>query len=102
MADGKIAYDNETKEFVKSCEQKRQTEKVHYQFEWNDLRCLVTVVNIILIMLFGLQISWFGLVIACLGCIKDLTEIKTSKFRWSSLIMHLANMGLNIFFLCQL
>lgn len=76
--------------------------KVKYQFEWNDLRAFITVINIILIMCYGLSIAWFGLAVAGLGIIKDLTEIPSKKFRFSSLIMHLANVGLNIFFLCQL
>lgn len=76
--------------------------KFKYQFEWNDLRCLITVVNVILIMIYGLQIAWFGLSVAAFGIVKDLTEIPSKRFRFSSLIMHLANVGLNIFFLCQL
>ena len=26
-----------------------------YHFEWNDLRCGITILNVVLIMLFGLQ-----------------------------------------------
>ena len=44
-----------------------------YKFEWNDLRCFITVVNVILIMIYGLSISWFGLAVATIGVIKDLT-----------------------------
>lgn len=76
--------------------------KIKFQFEWNDLRCLITVVNVILIMIYGLSIAWFGLAVASLGIVKDLTEIPNKKFRFSSLIMHLANVALNVFFLCQL
>ena len=43
------------------------TEK--YKFEWNDLRCIGMVINVILIMCFGLSISWFGLAIAVIGLI---------------------------------
>ena len=28
-----------------------------YRFEWNDVRCGITILNVILIMLFGLQVS---------------------------------------------
>ena len=45
----------------------------NYKFEWNDLRCFITVLNVILIMAFGLSISWFGLAVALIGIIKDLT-----------------------------
>ena len=70
-----------------------------YKFEWNDLRALVTVINIVLIMIYGLSIAWFGLAIAIVGVIKDCTE---KEFRWNSLIMHLSNVILNVFFLAQI
>jgi len=70
-----------------------------YRFEWNDLRACTTVVNVILIMIYGLSISWFGLALGVLGVIKDLTD---KDFRWNSLIMHTANIVLNVFFLAQL
>lgn len=80
----------------------KKTDGKGYQFEWNDLRAVITVINIILIMIYGLSIAWFGLAVASLGIIKDLTEIPAGKFRYSSLVMHLSNIALNIFFLCQL
>jgi len=70
-----------------------------YKFEWNDLRALTTLINVALIMIYGLSICWFGLGIAILGVIKDLTE---KDFRWNSLIMHLSNVMLNVFFLAKL
>lgn len=66
-----------------------------YKFEWNDLRCFITVVNVILIMMYGLSIAWFGLGVAVIGVIKDLTTDR----RINGLIMHLANISLNIYFL---
>ena len=66
-----------------------------YKFEWNDLRCFITVVNVILIMTYGLSISWFGLVIAIVGIIKDLTKDR----RINGLLMYVANACLNIYFL---
>ena len=69
-----------------------------YKFEWNDLRCFVTIVNVILIMIYGLSIAWFGLAVALIGIVKDLTTDK----RINGLLMHLANVALNVFFLCQL
>ena len=47
--------------------------KESYRFEWNDVRALIQVINVILIMIFGLQISWFGLTIAVFGVCKDLS-----------------------------
>lgn len=66
-----------------------------YKFEWNDLRCFITVVNVILIMIYGLSISWFGLAVAVIGIIKDLTKDR----RINGLLMHLANVSLNVYFL---
>lgn len=66
-----------------------------YKFEWNDLRCFVTVINVILIMIYGLSIAWFGLAIAVIGIIKDLTTDR----RVNGLLMHIANAVLNIYFL---
>lgn len=66
-----------------------------YKFEWNDLRCFITVINVILIMIYGLSISWFGLAVASIGVIKDLTTDR----RVNGLLMHLANVTLNVYFL---
>ena len=67
----------------------------NYKFEWNDLRCFITVINVILIMIYGLSISWFGLAVATVGIIKDLTTDR----RINGLLMHVANAILNIYFL---
>jgi hypothetical protein len=69
-----------------------------YKFEWNDLRAIITVANVLLIMHFGLSIAWFGLAVACLGLIKDITIDK----RINGTIMHGANAILNIYFLSLL
>lgn len=69
-----------------------------YQFEWNDLRCFINVVNVILIMTYGLSIAWFGLAVALVGVVKDLTTDR----RINGLLMHLSNVALNIYFLFML
>ena len=69
-----------------------------YKFEWNDLRCFITVINVILIMIYGLPIAWFGLVVAVVGIVKDLTVDR----HINGLRMHVANAALNIFFLALL
>lgn len=66
-----------------------------YKFEWNDLRCFVTVINVILIMIYGLSIAWFGLAVAVIGIIKDLTTDR----KINGLLMHIANAVLNVYFL---
>lgn len=69
--------------------------KTKYQFEWNDLRCGGTIINMLLIMLFGLSISWFGLGIAIIGLVKDFTSDK----HINSILMHFSSVILNIYFL---
>lgn len=66
-----------------------------YKFEWNDLRAFITVVNVILIMVYGLSIAWFGLAVAVIGVIKDLAV----DHKINGLIMHLASVALNVYFL---
>ena len=67
----------------------------NYRFEWNDLRCFVTVLNVIFIMIFGLSIAWFGLTIAAIGIVKDLTIDR----KINGLLMHFSTLILNIYFL---
>lgn len=69
-----------------------------YRFEWNDLRAFVTLVNVVLIMIYGLSIAWFGLAVAVFGLVKDFTTDR----RLNGIAMHLANIILNIFFLLQI
>ena len=69
-----------------------------YKFEYNDLRALITVVNVILIMIYGLSIAWFGLAIALIGVIKDL---KVDR-HINGLVMHLSSVALNVYFLILL
>lgn len=69
-----------------------------YQFEWNDLRCFAMVLNVILIIVYGLSISWFGLGIALVGLVKDFTTDR----HINGILMHIASAVLNIYFLCLL
>lgn len=69
-----------------------------YQFDWGDLRAFITTINVILVMIYGLSIAWFGLAVALIGVIKDLTTDR----RINGLVMHLANVALNVFFLFQI
>lgn len=69
-----------------------------FRFEYNDLRALITVINVVLIMIFGLSIAWFGLAVALIGTIKDL---KVDR-HINGLVMHLASVALNIYFLILL
>ncbi len=69
--------------------------KTAYKFEWNDLRCLITAINVILIIIFGLSVSWFGLAVAVIGLVKDLTTDR----HINSITMHLTSIILNGYFL---
>lgn len=69
-----------------------------YQFEWNDLRTLITVINVILIMKYGLSIAWFGLTVAILGIVKELTGNR----HINCLISYLATIALNVYFITLL
>ena len=67
-----------------------------YRFEWNDLRALGMIFNVALVMLFGFSASWFGLGIAAIGIIKDLTN---SQRHCNDIMMHVASVVLNCYFL---
>jgi len=59
-----------------------------YKFEINDLRCILTLLNIMFILKFDIRWGWFGVLLAALGIIKDyMTDKKISSF-----IMHSANL----------
>lgn len=60
--------------------------------EWNDIRALITLTNVILIIFFHTTIAWFGLVIAFLGLCKDVFVDKKAN----GAVMHFANLLLNI------
>lgn len=70
-------------------------EKGKWKLEINDFRAVITVINVLLIMIFGLQISWFGLAVASLGLLKDIFIDK--KINGS--VMHLSSIVLNCYFL---
>lgn len=69
-----------------------------YTFEMNDVRCIINVINTILIIIYGLKIAYFGLALAILGLIKDLTTDR----HINSIVMHLSSMILNFFFISLL
>lgn len=69
-----------------------------FRFEWNDLRAFIQVLNVVLIMIFGLQVSWFGLALAVFGVCKDMSQHR----HINDIIMHLSGIALNIYFLILL
>lgn len=66
-----------------------------YKFEFNDIRAVLTVLNVVLIMTFGLSIAWFGLAISFIGFVKDLTTDR----HINGIIMHLSTIALNVYFI---
>lgn len=69
-----------------------------YKFEWNDLRAVLSLINFIL-LLFSFPLgAAFGLAIASLGLVKDLT----SDRHINGIAMHLVSIMLNsyILFFC--
>ena len=66
-----------------------------YKFEMNDLRAVIQIINVVLIMIYGLSIAWFGLAVAFAGLIKDFT----SDRHINGMAMHTANIVLNLYFL---
>lgn len=69
--------------------------ETNYKFEMNDLRAIIQIVNVALIMIYGLSIAWFGLAIAVAGLIKDFTTDR----HINGIAMHSANIVLNLYFL---
>ena len=69
--------------------------KGKYVFDYNDIRCIITLVNVILIMTFGLSVSYIGLAIAIFGTIRDFV---IEDRRINSTIMHATNILLNCYF----
>lgn len=69
-----------------------------FKWEWQDLRAGITLLNVILIIAFGLSVAWFGLAVAIFGVCKDLSKDR----HINDLIIHLSNVVLNIYFLSQL
>lgn len=70
-----------------------------YRFEMNDLRAMIQILNVALIMMFGLSVSWFGLAIAVCGLIKD---CRNPNRHVNDFLMHGASATLNIYFLSLL
>lgn len=66
-----------------------------FRFEWNDLRAFIQLLNVVLIMIFGLSVSWFGLAIALFGVCKDMSQHR----HVNDIVMHLSGVVLNVYFL---
>ena len=66
-----------------------------YKFEHDDLRAFLTVLNVVLIMSFGVSVAYIGLGIALIGILKD---FKGNR-RINSFIIHISNAILYSYFI---
>ena len=73
--------------------------KTSYRFEWQDLRLITTILNVIGIILFGFTAAYAGLAIAAIGIIKDLTN---KDRHLNDILLHLTSVVLNIYFISQI
>lgn len=73
--------------------------KTSYRFEWQDLRLIATILNVIGIILFGFAAAYAGLAIAAIGIVKDLTN---KDRHLNDILLHLTSVILNIYFLSQI
>lgn len=66
-----------------------------YVFDYNDIRCLLTLFNVTMVILFGLSIAWIGLSIAVFGFIRDMV---VEERKINSTLQHLSMIVLNLYF----
>jgi hypothetical protein len=66
-----------------------------YKFEWNDLRALITIINVIIVLGCGLSIAWIALTIAALGLVNDFTTNK----KINGFVIHSLNAIISIYLL---
>lgn len=66
-----------------------------YIFDYNDIRMILTVFNVIMIITFGLTVAYIGLAIAIFGTIRDLV-IEERKI--NSTVQHIMMIILNTYF----
>lgn len=66
-----------------------------YIFDYNDIRCLLTLINVIMIIIFGLSVAWIGLAIAIFGAVRDMV---CEERKINSTIQHLTMIVLNVYF----
>lgn len=66
-----------------------------FRLEWNDLRAFIQIINVALIMMFGLSVAWLGLAIAVFGVFKDMSQHR----HINDIVLHLTGVVLNIHFL---
>lgn len=66
-----------------------------YIFDYNDIRMVLTIFNVVMIITFGLTVAYIGLSIAIFGTIRDLV-IEERKI--NSTVQHIMMIILNLYF----
>lgn len=69
--------------------------KGKYVFDFNDIRVALTVLNVILILKFGLSVALIGLAIAVFGTVRDMI---CEERKINSTIQHAMMIILNAYF----
>ena len=69
-----------------------------FKWELNDLRALMTIMNVIGVIVFGFIACYLALSIAIIGLIRDIIE----KKKINSYIIHISNCILNIYLMMLL
>lgn len=69
--------------------------KGKYVFDYNDIRCVLTILNVILILRFGLSVALIGLAIAVFGTIRDMI---CEERKINSTVQHAMMIILNAYF----
>ena len=73
-------------------------DSMKYEFEWTDIRALITVANVIGVLTIGLIASWIGLAVAVYDLIQDFRH----KNHINVFVIHFALLILNGYFLLML
>ena len=66
-----------------------------YEFDWNDLRAVAMVVNVVCVLSFGATMSWVGIAVSVMGIIRDFVAEK----RVSGVLIHISSLLMNVYFL---
>ena len=66
-----------------------------YVFDYNDIRGLLTLINVTLIIIFGLSVAPIGLSIAVFGFIRDMEH---EERRINTTVQHICMIILNLYF----
>jgi len=69
-----------------------------YEFDLNDIRALIMVINVICIFVFGLSISWLGLAVAIVGLVDDVVHTK----RICHCLIHFSGILMNLYFISEI